>query len=131
MLDVARRKVEAAGREDMDVLELDLERDALPERRFDAIFTMMTLHHVMDLDGVLARFFELLRPGGALAIADLDAEDGSFHPPGMKVHHGFERDALGRRVAAAGFEDVAFSTCYEIAREDRSYPVFLASARRP
>jgi len=100
--------------------------------RFDAIVSAMALHHVPDTDRLLARFREHLKPGGQLALADLDTEDGSFHPPDTEgvSHHGFDREDLRRRLEAVGFEAVRFQTAAEVTREDgRSYPVFLVTAR--
>ncbi|HSQ69137.1 MAG TPA: methyltransferase domain-containing protein [Steroidobacteraceae bacterium] len=100
--------------------------------QFDAIVSAMALHHVQDTDRLFGRFREHLKPGGQLALADLDTEDGSFHPPDTVgvYHHGFDREELGRKLEAAGFEAVRFQTAAEVTREDgRTYPVFLATAR--
>lgn len=100
--------------------------------RFDAVVSAMALHHVQDTTRLLASFREHLKPGGQLALADLDAEDGTFHPPGTEgvFHHGFDRADLRRKLEAAGFEAVHFRTAVEVTREDgRTYPVFLVTAR--
>ncbi|MCH5372735.1 MAG: class I SAM-dependent methyltransferase [Planctomycetes bacterium] len=100
--------------------------------RFDAIVSAMALHHVRDTAGLFGRFREHLKPGGQLALADLDAEDGTFHPPDTEgvFHHGFDRDELRRKLEAAGFQAVRFQTALEVTREDgRTYPVFLVTAR--
>jgi len=131
MLEVAGRKVADAGRANTEVIELDLERDPPPERRYDLVVTMMTLHHIMAIDAVLAAFRNLLRTGGTLAIADLDKEDGTFHPAGMNVHHGFERAELERRLRQTGFTDVRFDDCFTVERDNGHYPMFLAVATRP
>ncbi len=134
MLDVAAEKIAAHGATHMRTAKLDLLADPPPAERFDLIVTAMTLHHIADTDRILRVFHDLLAPGGALCIADLDQEDGSFHGVGVDVHHGFDRDALGRRTAAAGFADVRFRTVFSIAKEretgTRDYPVFLMTARR-
>ena len=71
--------------------------------------------------------------GGFVALADLDSEDGSFHPPGTEgvYHHGFDRDALTGLLEAAGFEDVKFQTAVEVPKEGSSYPIFLVVASKP
>jgi 2-polyprenyl-3-methyl-5-hydroxy-6-metoxy-1,4-benzoquinol methylase len=100
--------------------------------RFDAVVSAMALHHVKDTGRLLGAFREHLKPGGQLALADLDTEDGSFHPPDTEgvFHHGFDREDLRRELVAAGFEAVRFQTAVEVAREDgRTYPVFLVTAR--
>ncbi|MCX7063649.1 MAG: class I SAM-dependent methyltransferase [Proteobacteria bacterium] len=74
MLDVARSKVAASGASRMAVRALDLTQDPLPMERFDIIYSMMTLHHVPDTGDLLRKLYTLLRPGGHLCVADLDAE---------------------------------------------------------
>ena len=109
-----------------DILEEPL------KERFDVIVSAMAAHHVPSTAGLMRRFFEHLRPGGRLALADLDAEDGTFHPEGAEgVHHsGFERDALARIATDAGFTDVAFTTAHVVHKPDGAYPIFLLTARR-
>ena len=134
MLDVVNGKIAAQGVGNMTTLKLDLLADPPPTQRFDLIVTSMTLHHVPDTDHILRVFHDLLNPGGYLCIADLDAEDGSFHGIEVDVHHGFDRADLGRRAEQAGFADVRFQTVFSIARArergTRDYPVFLMTARR-
>lgn len=134
MLEVAAEKIAAHGATHMRTAKLDLLSDPAPAETFDLIVTAMTLHHIPDTDRILHGFHALLNPGGHLCIADLDREDGSFHGIEVDVHHGFDRDALARRAAAAGFTDVQFRTVFNITREGgtgtRDYPVFLMSARR-
>ncbi len=129
MLDVARAKIAAHCADQMTVRPLDLTIDPLPVERFDLIYSMMTLHHVPDTTSLLDKLRALLRPGGCLCIADLDAEDGSFHGADVAVHHGFDRNALETALRTVGFGDVQFSTCFEIPRGERRYTVFLAVAR--
>ena len=129
MLDVARAKIAARCTDQMTVRSLDLTVDPLPVERFDLVYSMMTLHHVPDTTSLLDKLHALLRPRGYLCVADLDAEDGSFHGTAVNVHHGFDRNALGASLRTVGFEDVQFSTCFEIPRGERRYTVFLVVAR--
>jgi ubiquinone/menaquinone biosynthesis C-methylase UbiE len=134
MLDVLAEKIAAQGVRNMTPVQLDLLTDPPPARRFDLIYTSMTLHHVPDTDGILRIFHDLLQPGGHLCIADLDQEDGSFHGPDIDVHHGFARAELAERATAAGFGEIGFQTVFSIEKQQesgtRNYPVFLMSARR-
>lgn len=101
--------------------------------RFDAIVSAMALHHVEDTEAAIARFAEHLKPGGRLALADLDSEDGSFHPPETEgvFHEGFDRAALQSTLEAAGFEDVRFVTALEIEKDGKGpYSVFFVTARK-
>ena len=134
MLDVLTEKIAAHAVTNMTPVKLDLLSDPPPAQRFDLIYTSMTLHHVPDTDRLLRIFHALLKPGGALCVADLDKEDGSFHGPEVDVHHGFERSELSQRATQTGFSDIHFQTVFSIAKNRESgsqdYPVFLMTARR-
>lgn len=134
MLSVANAKIAAEGLRNATTRLLDLTAQPLPEERYGLVCTLLTLHHVEDVDGLLRKFHALLAPGGWLCVSDLDAEDGSFHGPGFTGHRGFDRATLAAQLAQAGFEDVRLTTACEIAKgargEERRYPVFLAVARR-
>ena len=103
------------------------------DRRADLIVSAMAMHHVEDTAKLLRALFDHLTPGGQLALADLDREDGDFHPPGIEgvFHHGFDRGQLAAKMRAAGFTDVAIETACEVDKEGKRYPIFLATATRP
>jgi len=102
-----------------------------PMEQFDLIFSAMALHHIEKTDALLDRFAELTAPGGFIAIADLDTEDGSFHDSfeGF-IHHGFDREELIQKLRAHGFIETAAVTAHTLHRSSRDYPVFLITARK-
>jgi 2-polyprenyl-3-methyl-5-hydroxy-6-metoxy-1,4-benzoquinol methylase len=130
MLEALAAKEDLQGKVEcrcQDILESPL------DERFDAVVSAMALHHVEDTEALSGRFAEQLKPGGLLALADLDKEDGSFHEPGTDgvFHQGFERQALQSILEAAGFEDVRFVTALEIEKEGKGpFTVFLVTARK-
>jgi ubiquinone/menaquinone biosynthesis C-methylase UbiE len=130
MREVAQAKIDAGSLEDARVWALDLATERPPDEQFDLIVTVLTLHHIVDLDTVVDGFARLLRPGGHLCVVDLEHEDGSFHGEGFAGHHGFERPALAARLTRHGFGDVSFRACHHIVRDGVTYPLFLATARR-
>jgi ubiquinone/menaquinone biosynthesis C-methylase UbiE len=135
MLDVLGEKIAAAGVTNMHPVKLDLVSDTVPAARFDLTYSLMTLHHIADVNDMLEKFHAILKSGGQLLVADLDKEDGSFHTDGATdVHKGFARGELQQMAEAAGFGDVTFSTAYEIKKKigetEKSFPVFLMSARK-
>lgn len=136
MLRVAGEKIAAGGLANARTLLLDLAAAPPPPGlSFDLVCSLMVLHHVPDTDGILRAFHALLAPGGAVALSDLDTEDGSFHGPGFDGHRGFDRADLRARLERAGFANVRFSTPYEVTKRgaagERRYPLFLAVADRP
>lgn len=130
MRDVIGEKIAAGVFTDARVWDVDLGAEPAPDEEFDLIVTVMAMHHIPDLDTVLANFAQLLVPGGRVAIVDLEKEDGSFHGHGFDGHHGFDPAELGSQLAAAGFADVAFQRCHQIVRDGATYPIFLATAVR-
>jgi len=98
----------------------------------DLIISAMALHHVRDTDLLLRTFAQHLAPGGVIALADLDSEDGSFHPADVQgvFHHGFDRDALRAALERSGFGDIELVTALRLEKEGRSYPIFLVTATR-
>ena len=132
MLAVLRAKIAAAGAANMTPVRLDLlaEAEPEPEARHDLVCSLMTLHHIPDTQGILRRFHEVLAPGGWVALADPEAEDGSFHGPEAEVHRGFDREAFRAQLTQAGFHDIRLETVCEVEKDSRRYPVFLAVARR-
>ncbi|VAV96419.1 methyltransferase, putative [hydrothermal vent metagenome] len=99
--------------------------------KFDLIMSAMTLHHVEDTECLMRIFKENLKPGGRIALADLDAEDGTFHAEGTQgiFHHGFQRDDLKAKMQKAGFFDISFTTAYTVQGENRDFPIFLMTAK--
>ena len=134
MLEVAREKIADRRITNMDARQGDLDSALQPDQRFDLIVSAMTLHHMPDTAAALVGFRARLALGGALCIADLDKEDGSFHGPEVDVHHGFDRATLAALTRAAGFDETSFETVFSIEKEladgsVRAYPVFLMTAR--
>lgn len=135
MLDVVEEKITAGGLSHMSARQLDLLTDPLPPDRYDLVHSLLTLHHVSDIDAVLKGLHALLKAPGYLCIADLDSEDGSFHGAGFSGHNGFDRDALQAQARRAGFGNIRFSTVFTIRKGvagggEKDFPVFLMLAEK-
>lgn len=133
MLEVIAEKLARDGRSNVSARRQDLLTDPPPSPPFDLAISLLVLHHLPETGAALGAILRLLRPGGQLALADLDAEDGSFHGPDAEgIHHlGFSRDHVAGLARAAGFVDVSVRTATTIERDGRPYPVFLLLGRRP
>lgn len=136
MLAVLRRKCEHRKVGNLTLRQGGVPGD-LPDISYDLVVSSMTLHHVADVGRLFGVLFDRLKPGGQVAFADLDSEDGSFHgdTPGV-AHHGFERTGFQRLLGHAGFAAIRFSTAYKAHKQDergatREYSIFLAVARKP
>jgi len=115
---------------ELEIIEADLSVTSL-DRKFDGIISSMTLHHVEDTAHLFRTLYSMLHDGGFIALADLDAEDGSFHTEDTGVFHfGFDRASLQRTAVEAGFRDVGIQTASTIGKPQGDYPVFLLTALR-
>ena len=110
-----------------DILEQPLDDS------FDLIISAMAMHHVQDTDKMLQTFASHLKDGGLVALADLDKEDGTFHPAEIEgvYHDGFDQDELKAKLEKAGFNDVAFRIAITVNKDGKQFPVFLVVARKP
>ncbi len=111
------------------IVDLDLSTGDVPEDHYDLVLTVMTLHHIPDLGTVLSAFARLLDDGGHLCIVDLEDEDGSFHRhlDDFHGHDGFTEEELGVVLVGAGFEPPTWRVVHHVDKDDRSYPLFLAT----
>jgi ubiquinone/menaquinone biosynthesis C-methylase UbiE len=136
MLEILRAKVTAQRLSNVKTLLLEAGQESLPPESFDLVVSSMTLHHVEDLDTLLRDFYRVLRPGGLLALADLDTEDGSFHGHVLSAaHSGFDRERMRGMLEVAGFKDTRAVTAAMLEKPDaqgviRTYSVFLVTARK-
>jgi ubiquinone/menaquinone biosynthesis C-methylase UbiE len=138
MLDVLRKKIAEGGIQNMEAVQLDLERDVVPEGRYQMVVVSMAMHHIGNVQKVLGAFYQLLEPGGRLCLADLDTEPGTFHPAevaGSVHHHGFDREALKKRLAEIGFceaKDTTVTTFLKPVEKggEEEFSIFLVTARR-
>jgi cyclopropane fatty-acyl-phospholipid synthase-like methyltransferase len=130
MLDRFNAKAHAAGLPEVRGELRDLAREPLPPDSIDLAVSAMAFHHIPDTAAMLRAVAGCLAPGGTLAIADLEREDGSFHDDAVP-HLGFEPPAMLAAMTLAGLQPVAVETVYHLVKAGRSYPIFLAVARRP
>jgi SAM-dependent methyltransferase len=97
---------------------------------FDLVISAMAMHHMPDTVELIQIFADHLKPCGRLALADLDTEDGSFHPDEAAgvFHHGFDRGELQGLLEMCGFRDIHFFTAHTVIKDEKRYPVFLVTA---
>jgi trans-aconitate methyltransferase len=136
MLEVLNGKVQKGGMTNVATQLIDLERQGRLEGRYDLIVSSMTMHHVADVAALISSLAGCLNPGGWLAVADLQSEDGSFHNDSTGVlHNGFSKDFFRFALQESGLTDVRVVAAATMEKaqpsgEVRGYPVILAVGKR-
>ena len=102
------------------------------ETEFDAIYTMMALHHIEDLQVFCLNIAQLQKSGGLFFVIDITSEDGSFHNfnPEFAGHFGFDRTALAEVFSQHNYEELHYKIILEIEKNERKYPVFVQAFRK-
>lgn len=102
------------------------------QEQFHGIVSSMAMHHVENMSALFESFYNHLKRDGFIAIADLEAEDGTFHTHGNEgVHHfGFDKNHLRETIENAGFEHVRFHHAYTVQKCDKEYPIFVVTATK-
>jgi ubiquinone/menaquinone biosynthesis C-methylase UbiE len=134
MVAVLQDKIATLKPSNVSTQLVDFERGAHASGSYDLIVSSMVTHHVPDTAALFREWFRLLNPGGKIAFADLDTEDGAFHGDNTGVFHlGFDRIELRKLLLAAGFAEVRDSTATSVHKEiegqgAREFPIFLIVA---
>lgn len=131
MLRVLTDKLAAAGIQSVRTLHADIAGGEALAAEFDLVVSSMALHHVQDVPSAIRRLRAGLKPGGWLALADLDQEDGSFHGENSSgvYHTGFARKDLIAWFVAANLSEVTLRIAHRIDRGGRRYEVLLVSGK--
>jgi 2-polyprenyl-3-methyl-5-hydroxy-6-metoxy-1,4-benzoquinol methylase len=137
MLMVLKTKARAAGLTRIHPFLLDAGYQAPPGTAYDAIVSSMVLHHIEDIPNLTRHLAQWCCPGGYVALADLEPEDGTFHRDARDVaHHGIDPAELSAQLETVGFTTESIQTVHTIQRppaegaDPRDYPVFLLVARK-
>lgn len=136
MLETLNGKIAAQNLANVRTEHVDFEHGQHVEGGYDLIVSSMVTHHVPDTLDLFREWHKLLLPGGRVAFADLDTEDGSFHGDNTGVFHlGFDRGHLRRLLEQAGFTGVRDTTATVVRKELegkglREFSIFLITAAR-
>lgn len=137
MLKVLREKIAEQNLTSVKIKECELQEDTFPEKSFDFCISMMTLHHIENLEELFCNVYKILTPGGRVAFIDLAAEEGDFHPEGVEyVYNGFEESQLITPLEKAGFKECQSSSSLSVTKpsklgEIKTYPILLITAKKP
>ena len=135
MIEVLVRKIEDQNMQHFHPVHADMFDAAERLPKVDAIYSLLTLHHIRDYKRAIRVSVDHLKPSGYLCVADLEKEDGSFHAhiPGYDLHNGFERHHIAEVMKDHGLKIIHNEICYIIesdkSGEMRQYPLFMIVGR--
>lgn len=137
MIEVLKKNIHERGIRNMKAICKDILREDVNIDGLDVIYTLMTLHHIEEIDRILEIFNKHMKPGAFLFIGDLEKEDGSFHDhsQNFKGHHGFEKEKLVSLLEAKGFRQIEYRNFFQLTKkfEDGSakdFPLFFMAAKK-
>lgn len=135
MVRIVSEKLKTENINNLIPLFFNLEEENYNAKTFDFVFTQMSLHHVVDIDKIITKFYNLLNSGGTLAIIDLYKEDGTFHERDFSGHFGFNMEELKEVIKKIGFNDIHHKQCFEIIKTEgpnagKSYPLFILTCKK-
>jgi SAM-dependent methyltransferase len=102
--DLDPRHVEPLASSHLEVRQLDLRTDPLPEAQFDLVHARLLLEHLADRQQILPRMVAALKPGGVMVIEDYDWTSFGFLTTGFDF--AAVTDAVLAFMADAGFDPV-------------------------
>lgn len=106
MLEVARRRLRSVG-DRVAVREANARALPFEDDAFDAVVSLLMLHHVGDWRGAIAECARVLRPGGRVVGYDLDRAGPAGRHRGEDPGHVFATaEELRGALAGSGFVDV-------------------------
>lgn len=135
MLDVVEKKIADQNITNVKPLYWDVVKTKSLIGKYHLITASMALHHVEDAEKLINIFYDHLLPGGFLAIADLDLDNGLFHEDKSGVfHNGFDRERLKSYFKRVGFRDIAVSDAAIVNKPVigalKKFTVFLATGKK-
>ena len=133
MINVVNEKIKKLNLKNINSYCFDLVENSL-EEKYHIIYSSMALHHIVDIDKILKKFYNMINSNGTLCIVDLNEDDGRFHENevGFNGHNGFSQEWMKNILEANGFSNVKSQTFYkstrEIDEEELEYSLFILTA---
>ncbi len=105
----------------------------LPSNELSVVVSLMTFHHLENVNTIVKQLYNKLKPGGHLAIGDLAKEDGSFHSNTVP-HRGFDQQKLCEVLNKNGFQLVLCEIFNRIKKEtpigEKEFEQFIIIAKK-
>ena len=141
-VEMARAEIARRGLSNVRVVEADALNTGLEKNAYDLVHARLVLINVSARDAFLAEMLSLLRPGGTLALADLDCVSWLCYPPHPSwdvllnaflavFHAGGGDEFIGRRLPAllrgAGVQNIQLKVTVATPKPGNYYRTHLTS----
>jgi SAM-dependent methyltransferase len=104
-VDIDTRLAAPVAAPNLEVRQLDVRTEPLPQDEFDLVHARLVVEHLPDREAVLDRLVAAIKPGGWLVLEDFDnVTSFVFEPPNPALTKVVE--ALYAVMRAAGFDEV-------------------------
>ncbi len=128
-LQKAKSAATRKGLTNLTVLAADLGKLPLPTGSADLVVISQSLHHVVDIDAVLAEGARLLKPGGRMLVLELLPHEETWVKSRLGHQHlGFEPTSVQAAMARVGID----ATLFDVGPREASTPfkAFLLTGTR-
>ncbi|WP_297632419.1 class I SAM-dependent methyltransferase [uncultured Clostridium sp.] len=128
MLKVAQERDKTIKVFNINILEEEI------DEKYDVIYTSMALHHVLEVDKAIEKFYSLLNEKGQLYIIDLEPDNGDFHygVDDFNGYDGFSKDEIEGKLKKANFKIEKFEDIFTGEKnqkgKDITYTLFMVKA---
>ncbi len=129
MLDVLKEKIANSHINNINLQYFDANEETLHKENYNLVISNMTFHHFVRPENFIKQVYDSLKINGRICIADLETEDGTFHSKenleGV-YHFGFDKKQFLNWLKQANFKNTSIKTIFEIDKDGKKFPVFLA-----
>lgn len=109
MINQIKQKIADSSIRNVDTLCFDFEKEGRSNLQADYIFMAQVLLHIIDVELVLSKLYDVLNVGGHLLIVDFDKNENIVSD---MVHNGFDQVKLTEIMSKIGYRDIQSKTFY-------------------
>ncbi len=134
MLNILEEKIKTYSLKNINIIEDYFTHDTFKKKSIDTIISMMTLHHIPDIQDFFLSIYKVLKIGGSIGLIDLESEPGDFHMDGVEYYHnGFNINKLKKILQVIGFKQINIKANFIVNKKskydiNKNYPILFIHA---
>ncbi len=131
MLDIARRRIDEAGCNNVELHRGDLSALPLPSHAVDLVVAALVLHHVPSPQDAMTQLHRIAKHAGRVMIIEQGPHlEQSFYDRMQDHWWGFERDWLCQQLRQVGFVDVDAHALVTVDRAKDAPELYVITATK-